>query len=155
MKARAVSILLVQSADGSGQTRDLTPGGLSVPPFSLGGPEAYVFSPDSTQITYVANTDSDLSTSTNSDLFTVPAAGGEAKRITTNPGADEGPLYSPDGKYLAYRTQTKAGYESDQWRLAVTRLTKGKHEHSGRFARSLGGILHLVAGLFPYLFYYR
>ncbi len=117
--------LLIQSADGSGQPRDLTPGGLTVPPFSLGGPEGYVFSPDSTQITYVANTDADPSTSTNSDLFTVPAAGGEAKRITTNPGADEGPLYSPDGKYLAYRTQTKAGYESDQWRLAVLDLQKG------------------------------
>ncbi len=74
----------------------------------------------------MANTDPDPSTSTNSDLFTVPAAGGEAKRITTNPGADEGPLYSPDGKLLAYRTQTRAGYESDEWRLAVLDLQSGK-----------------------------
>ncbi|MBV8867555.1 MAG: S9 family peptidase, partial [Acidobacteriaceae bacterium] len=118
--------ILIQSADGSGEPRDLTPGNLSTPPFSLGGPEPYVFSPDSTQITYVANTDPDLSTSTNSDLFTVPAAGGEAKRITTNPGGDEGPLYSPDGKFLAYRTQNKAGYESDQWRLAILDLQSGK-----------------------------
>lgn len=118
--------ILVQNADGSGEPRDLTPGNLNVPPLSLGGPEAYVFSPDSTQVTYVANTDSDLSTSTNSDLFTIAAAGGEAKRITTNPGADEGPLYSPDGKYLAYRTQTRAGYESDQWKLAVLDLSSGR-----------------------------
>ena len=111
--------LLIASSDGSGKIRDLTPGNLNVPPFSLGGPDAYVFSPDSTQITYVSNTDPEPATSTNSDLFAVAAAGGEAKRITTNPGADEGPLYSPDGKYLAYRTQTRAGYESDQWRLAV------------------------------------
>ncbi len=97
-----------------------------MPPFSLGGPEPYVFSPDSTQITYVANTDPDLAISTNSDLFTIPAAGGEAKRITTNPGADEGPSYSPDGKYLAYRTQTRSGYESDQWRLAVLELQTGR-----------------------------
>ncbi len=118
--------LLIQAADGTGKIRDLTPGDLNVPPFSLGGPEGYVFSPDSTQITYVANTDRDLSTSTNSDLFTVPAAGGVAQRITTNPGADEGPLYSPDGKYLAYRTQIRGGYESDQWRLAVLDLQSGK-----------------------------
>jgi dipeptidyl aminopeptidase/acylaminoacyl peptidase len=118
--------LLIQSADGTGKIRDLTPGDLNVPPFSLGGPEGYVFSSDSTQITYVANTDRDLSTSTNSDLFTVPAAGGVAQRITTNPGADEGPLYSPDGKYLAYRTQIRGGYESDQWRLAVLDLQSGK-----------------------------
>ncbi len=117
--------LLIQDANASAPPRDLTPGNLNTPPFSLGGPEPYVFSPDSTQVTYVANTDPDPSTSTNSDLFTVPAAGGETRRITTNPGADEGPLYSPDGKYLAYRTQTKSGYESDQWRLAVLNLQSG------------------------------
>ena len=117
--------LLAQTLDTANVVRDLTPGTLNVPPFSLGGPEPYVFSPDSTQITYVANTDPDLSVSTNSDLFTIPAAGGEAKRITTNPGADEGPSYSPDGKYLAYRTQTRGGYESDQWRLAVLELQSG------------------------------
>jgi dipeptidyl aminopeptidase/acylaminoacyl peptidase len=118
--------ILIQEANESAQPRDLTPGTLNIPPFSLGGPEPFAFSPDSTQITYVANIDPDLSTSTNSDLYSVPAAGGEARRVTTNPGADEGPAYSPDGKYLAYRTQMKAGYESDQWRLAVLDLQSGR-----------------------------
>lgn len=112
------SHLLVMSLD-SGKIQDFTPGNLSVPPFSLGGPEAYAFSPDSTEIAYVSNTDPDLSTSTNSDIFTVPVAGGEPKRLTNNPAADEGPVYSPDGRYLAYRTQLRSGYESDQWRLAL------------------------------------
>jgi dipeptidyl aminopeptidase/acylaminoacyl peptidase len=118
--------LLIQLSDGSGKIRDLTPGDLNTPPFALGGPEPYTFSPNSVQITYVANTEPDPATSTNSDLFTVAAAGGKAKRITTNPGADEGPVYSPDGKYLAYRTQIRAGYESDQWRLAVLDLQTGQ-----------------------------
>ena len=118
--------LFIQPLDSSEHVRDLTPGISSAPPFSLGGLEPYIFSPDSAQVTYVANTDPDLSTSTNSDLFTVPAAGGSAKRITVNPGADEGPVYSPDGKYLAYRTQTRSGYESDQWRLAVLDLQSGQ-----------------------------
>ena len=118
--------ILIQSLEASGKVRDLTPGNLNVPPFSLAGPEGYAFSPDSTQLSYVNNTDPDLSTSTNSDLFTVPVAGGAAQRITTNPGADEGPVYSPDGKYLAYRTQLRSGYESDQWRLAVMDLQSGK-----------------------------
>jgi dipeptidyl aminopeptidase/acylaminoacyl peptidase len=118
--------ILIQAVDGTGKIRDLTPGKLNTPPFSLGGPEQYTFSPDSVEVTYVANTDVDSSTSTNSDLFTVAVAGGEAKRITTNPGADEGPLYSPDGKFLAYRTQIRGGYESDQWRLAVLDLGTGK-----------------------------
>ena len=118
--------LFIQVLEGGSRARDLTPGTGGAPPFSLGGLEPYVFSPDSVQVTYVANTDPDLSTSTNSDLFTVPAAGGPAKRITVNPGADEGPIYSPDGKYLAYRTQNRSGYESDQWRLAVLDLQTGQ-----------------------------
>jgi dipeptidyl aminopeptidase/acylaminoacyl peptidase len=117
--------LLVLNLDGTGKIRDFTPGDLSIPPFSLGGPEPYAFSPDGTQFTYVANIDPQLANSTNSDLFTVPVTGGDAKRITTNPGADEGPLYSPDGKYLAYRTQVRPGYESDQWKLAILNLTSG------------------------------
>jgi dipeptidyl aminopeptidase/acylaminoacyl peptidase len=117
--------ILLQALD-AGKVRDLTPGNLMVPPFSLSGPEGYAFSPDSTQLTYVSNTDADLSTSTNSDLFTVPLAGGAAQRLTTNPGADEGPVYSPDGKYLAYRNQLRGGYESDQWRLAVMELQSGR-----------------------------
>ncbi len=118
--------LLLQPADSLGKVRDLTPGNLNAPPFSLEGPEPYAFSPDSTQIAYVANTDPELASSTNSDVFTVPVAGGPARRLTNNPGADEGPVYSPDGKYLAYRTQTRSGYESDQWRLAILDLESGQ-----------------------------
>ncbi len=119
--------LFVANADGTGAPKDLTPGAMDVPPFQLEGPEQYVISPDSAQLVYVSNTDKDLSTSTNSDLFTVPLSGGvAANRLTTNPGADEGPLFSPDGHYLAYRTQVRGGYESDMWRLAVLDLQAGK-----------------------------
>ncbi|MBV8811579.1 MAG: S9 family peptidase [Acidobacteriaceae bacterium] len=118
--------LLLQSVDGLGKVRDLTPGNLNTPPFSLSGPEQYAFSPDSTQIAYVSNTDPQLASSTNSDIFTVAAAGGPARRVTNNPGADEGPVYSPDANYLAYRTQNRSGYESDQWRLAILDLQSGQ-----------------------------
>jgi len=113
--------LLIQTLS-AGKVRDLTPGPLATPPFSLGGPEQYAFSPDSVQIAYVSNTDPDLSTSTNSDIYMVPAAGGPARQITANKGGDEGPLFSPDGKMLAFRTQARPGYESDMWRLAVMDL---------------------------------
>jgi dipeptidyl aminopeptidase/acylaminoacyl peptidase len=118
--------LLIQTLNNTFKVRDLTPGGKETPPFALAGPEPYVFSPDSTQVTYVANAEPNLATSTNSDLFTVQASGGVPRRVTTNLGADEGPLYSPDGKYLAYRTQFRAGYESDLWRLAVLDLQTNK-----------------------------
>jgi len=113
--------LLIQTLN-AGKVRDLTPGPLDAPPFSLGGPEPYVFSPDSVQIAYVANNDPDLSISTNTDIYLVPAAGGAPKLLTPGKGGDEGPLFSPDGKLLAFRTQTRSGYESDLWRLAVLDL---------------------------------
>jgi len=42
------------------------------------------------------------------------------KNITAgNKAADNTPLYSPDGKYIAYRAQQRPGYESDRWRLML------------------------------------
>lgn len=103
-----------------GVAKDLTPGPRDVPPFSLGGPDDYAISPDGTELCFVMNQDENLAMSTNSDLFVVPMAGGEPKKITTmNPAADNSPAYSPDGKLLAYRAQSRAGYESDKWRLVV------------------------------------
>ncbi len=114
------SHLFVVPADG-GAPRDLTPGAdYDVPPFNLEGAEAISFSPDGAEICFTANTDKDEATSTNGDLFTVPVSGGSApKRITTNPGNDWGPAYSPDGKWIAYRAQLQPGYESDRWRLML------------------------------------
>ena len=103
----------------SGPVKDLTPGNRDVPPFSLGGPDGYDISPDSNEVCYTVNNDPVPATSTNSDLYTVAITGGEPKRITPNPAADEGPLYSPDGKYIAYRSQSRPGYESDKWQLMV------------------------------------
>ena len=117
--------LLVANTDGS-EVRDLTPGQYDVPPFSLGGPEGYTISPDSLELAYVMNTDPIPAASTNSDIYTVPLEGGESRKITIGPGADDSPLYSPDGKLLAFRSQPRAGYESDRWRLMVLDRATGK-----------------------------
>ncbi len=103
-----------------GEPKDLTPGShFDVPPFTLGGPDDYVISPDGQEVCYAMNTDDQQAVSTNWDLYVVPITGGESKKITLNQAADASPLYSPDGKYLAYRAQAKPGYESDKWRLVV------------------------------------
>jgi dipeptidyl aminopeptidase/acylaminoacyl peptidase len=110
-----------------GPARDLTPGDRDVPPFSLGGPEDYTISPDSKELCYARNSDEIPATSTNSDLYTVPLEG-ELKtvQLTTNPAADSSPQYSPDGKYIAYRAQSRAGYESDRFRLLLFERATGK-----------------------------
>ncbi|MFN3323665.1 MAG: alpha/beta fold hydrolase [Bryobacteraceae bacterium] len=117
--------ILVVPVEG-GPARDLTPGDRDVPPFSLGGPDDYAISPDGAELCFVMNQDPDLALSTNSDLFVVPMEGGEPRRLTENPAADNSPLYSPDGKYIAFRMQTRPGYESDKWRLAVIDRESGR-----------------------------
>jgi dipeptidyl aminopeptidase/acylaminoacyl peptidase len=101
----------------SGAARDLTPGPFDAPPFSLGGGDEFDLSPDGKELVFARNTDAHPEISTNADLFLVPMAGGEAKRITTRTGADTSPKYSPDGRWIAYRSQARAGYESDLWEL--------------------------------------
>ena len=118
-KAGKRAHILVIPADG-GTVRDLTPGDYDSPVFSLGGQDNYAFSPDGQEICYTSNHDKVEATSTNNDLWIVPVNGGPAKNITAdNPASDSTPLYSPDGKYIAYRAQQRPGYESDRFRLML------------------------------------
>jgi len=118
------SHLLVAPVSG-GVVKDLTPGTRDVPPFSLGGGDDYAISPDGAEVCYAMNSEPVPAISTNSDLYVVSIAGGPPRKVTNNPGADNTPLYSPDGKYLAWRAQTRPGYESDRWRLWVMERATG------------------------------
>ncbi len=113
------SHLFVVPADGSRLPRDITPGDYDAPPFSLGGPDNYAFSPDGKEICFAENRAPDEALSTNSDLFAVNLLTGESRQITANPAYDGSPLYSPDGKSIAYRAQLRPGYESDRFRLML------------------------------------
>jgi len=111
-------VFVVSSAGG--EAKDMTPGEYDAPPFSLGGPTDYAFSPDSRELAVTSNHDKVEATSTNADVWIVPMRGGAAKNITgANKGYDGSPQYSPDGRYLAYRSQVTPGYESDRFRLML------------------------------------
>src|SRR5208282_3414522 len=106
---------------------DLTPGDYDAPQFSLGAEANYAFSPDGQEICYTSNHDKVEAASTNNGLWIVSVNGGTAKNITAdNPGSDSTPLYSPDGKYIAYRAQQRPGYESDRFRLMLYDRKTGK-----------------------------
>ncbi|PYQ42476.1 MAG: S9 family peptidase [Acidobacteria bacterium] len=136
---------LDQTVDGGCQYIDLTPGDYDAPVFSLGGQDGYAFSPDGKEICYTSNHDKNAAASTNNDLWIVPVNVGadafvrpasqasagqpskyvagvlaQTKNITAdNPASDSTPLYSPDGRYIAYRAQQRPGYESDRFRLML------------------------------------
>ena len=73
-------------------------------------------SPDGSEIAFVNG----------GDIWTVPAAGGEARILIAHPGIESRPLYSPDGSELAFNS-TRAG-SVDVWVMtlasgALRRLT--------------------------------
>jgi dipeptidyl aminopeptidase/acylaminoacyl peptidase len=115
----------------TGQVRDLTPGDYDSPPFQLGGPLQYDFSPDSKEMVFVSKRVKDPASTTNNDLWLISIADGRAepRNITAaNSAYDGGPKYSPDGRYIAYRMQRRPGYESDLFRLALYDRATGKSE---------------------------
>ncbi|MEP7273148.1 MAG: S9 family peptidase [Acidobacteriota bacterium] len=141
-KLGKASHLFVVAVDG-GEPRDLTAGDRDVPPFSLGDPTAFDFSPDGKEVAFTRNTDKVEAISTNNDIFIVPVEGGDAKRITNdNPGSDTTPRYSPDGRWIAYRSQARNGYESDRFRLMLyDRTTRVAKELSTNFDRWVNEIV--------------
>jgi len=79
------------------------------------------FSPDSKELAITFKDVPDEAVSTNSDIFTLDLSDTNAKpvKVSTSPGGDMSPAYSPDGKYLAWRSQARAGYEGDRFRLML------------------------------------
>jgi dipeptidyl aminopeptidase/acylaminoacyl peptidase len=103
---------------------DLAPGNFDAPGFGMA---PAVVSPECSEVCFVSNHDPNEAQSTNKDLFVVPIGGGNAKNITVdNKASDDDAQYSPDGKYIAYRTQKVPQYESDLIRLAVYDRATGK-----------------------------
>ena len=112
----------------SGAIRDLTAGDFDSPPFQLGGPLQYDFSPDSAEMVFVSKRVKDQASSTNNDLWLVSLADNQSRprNITgSNQAYDGSPKYSPDGKYIGYRVQKQPRYESDLFRLALYERATG------------------------------
>jgi dipeptidyl aminopeptidase/acylaminoacyl peptidase len=140
------SHLFVVAADGSTPPRDLLPmADFDVPPDERGGPEDVNFSPDSKELAFVAVRDKVEAISTNGDICLVPTSGGAYRCITTaNQGFDGNPVYSPDGRFIAYHAQLTAGYESDRWRVmqydrsthSIQNLTDGFDRSASQLAWS-------------------
>ncbi|MCP4974755.1 MAG: S9 family peptidase, partial [Maribacter sp.] len=112
---------------GNESYKDLTPGYYNSPTFSAGGSDDYNFSPDSKQVVFSSKRVSDPESSTNSDVWIVNVDGSNLQNLTEENKAYDGfGKFSPDGKYVAYRTQLIPVYESDKWRLIIHNLKTGE-----------------------------
>jgi dipeptidyl aminopeptidase/acylaminoacyl peptidase len=88
--------------------------------YMLGGGPKYAFSPDSRVLSYVSTPEKNIANSTNTDIYLLPIGGSGAVNISAaNNAWDGGVAFSPDGKFIAYRTQLIPGFEADRFRIAV------------------------------------
>jgi hypothetical protein len=73
------------------------------------------WSPDGKYLAYVHRHAGGNGAPANYDIFRVPAAGGEPEQLNFDPGYDDGPDYSSDGKWIFYNTDRSGGW--DVWRI--------------------------------------
>ncbi len=98
------------------------------PMLPFGGIEQLAWSPDSKTIAYTCRKKKGMeyAISTNSDIYLYNIDTKETKNITEGMmGYDTNPIFSPDGKYIAWQSMERDGYESDKNRLFVMNLSTG------------------------------
>jgi len=140
-----------------GIARDLTPGDFDSPPYGASTGVDFAFSPDSSEIAFLRNPDKIEAVSTNSDIYVMPlAAGAAARNITVaNRGYDASPVYTPDSKYILFRSQATAAFEADRWRIMrydrksgeTVELTRGFDNQADEMTLSSNGkTVYFTAG---------
>jgi dipeptidyl aminopeptidase/acylaminoacyl peptidase len=131
-KVSAAPVILSGSLDGD------------VPSKPFGDREEFRFSPDGKAIVFsVRIAGKTEAWSTNFDLYTVPAAGGQAPRNLTadNPAWDTKGVYSPDGRTLAYLAMRRPGFEADRYQVMLLDLATGnKRKLAADWDRSPGNL---------------
>jgi dipeptidyl aminopeptidase/acylaminoacyl peptidase len=131
-KRNHLFVLPVKKRNGGWQTDgeplDLMKGiDADCPSKPFGGAEEYAWSPDGQEIAYTAQLGADHAWSTDSNIYLVAVKGGSARAITGDSKAtDTGPVYSPDGRTIAYRAMARPGFESDRYRIKLFDRASGK-----------------------------
>lgn len=88
----------------------------------FGGVESFAWSPDSKILVYTSRkkTGMEYALSTNSDLYAYNLTTGTTTNLTEGMmGYDTNPAFSPDGRYMAWLSMERDGYEADKNRLFI------------------------------------
>lgn len=120
----------------------------------FGGMEEVAFTPDSKAIVFTARVAGrEEAWSTNFDLYLVPADGSSSPKCLTesNKAWDTQPVFSPDGKTLAYLAMSRPSYEADRFRIVLRSWADGKERVlTEEWDRSSGGVTWSVDGKIIY-----
>ncbi|HCK99908.1 MAG TPA: S9 family peptidase, partial [Candidatus Marinimicrobia bacterium] len=117
----------------SGEFKDVTPGDFDAPPLALSS--GFTFSPDSRDLVFTSNHAKLVAASTDNDVWMTPVEGGALELISTKcrdrdfDGNDSDPRFSPNGKYLAFLSMKRAGFESDKPDLFIKDMKRGKFKN--------------------------
>ncbi len=119
-----------------------------VPPVDLGSSQDYSFSPDGKEISFTMNPDKVLATSTNNEVYILNISDIKKdeptpyKKISISTGNDNQPVYSPSGKYIAFRSMARAGFEADKQSLKIYNRSNGELKNiTEKIDLSVGQIL--------------
>jgi len=98
-----------------------------VPSKPFGDDSEYAFTPDSAAVVFSARLAGRTEAwSTNFDLWRVSIDGQGLTNLTpANKAWDTGPVFSPDGKFMAYRAMKRPGFEADRWQIVLKNLNTG------------------------------
>jgi len=116
-KATGIAVPLMKGFDGD------------APGKPFGDDQDFTISPDSTTVIFSARLAGRTEPwSTNFDLWRVPLDGLKPPENLTsgNPAWDAGPVFSPDGKTLAYRAMKRPGFEADRYGVMLRDLATGE-----------------------------
>ncbi len=116
----------------------------------FGGMEQLAWSPDGKTIAYTCRKKmgKEYALSTNSDIYFYDLESGKSVNKTEGMmGYDQNPVFSPDGKWLAWESMEHDGYESDKSRLFVMDVKTGeKKDVSAAFDQNSNGLKWSVDG---------
>ena len=116
----------------------------------FGGTEQLAWSPDSKSIAYTARKKEGkaYALSTNTDIYLFDLASGKTSNISeVNKGYDVNPVFSPDGKKIAWSSMERDGYEADKRRLMVYDLaSKKQNDFTTKFDQDVEGLIWTADG---------
>ncbi|MDR3610743.1 MAG: S9 family peptidase [Ignavibacteriaceae bacterium] len=119
-----------------------------VPPVDLGSTDDYNFSPDNLEIVLTMNTSKVVALSTNNNVYVGKVSeasvnGASAlSKISESKGNNFHPFYSPDGKYLAFLSMERPGFEADKKNIILYDRSGGTSKNvTSKFNLSVDDII--------------